>query len=244
MSNKLNCLSYWFPKIKAAGLPVPRTEIIAIPDDTYRELRCILDGQWPESATGFLVELVQAIEAIGKPCFLRTGQVSGKHNWKHTCYLSDPTAIRQHVYNLAEWSECAGFMGLPWNVWCVRELLPTEPVITCDRYGGMPVAKEFRVFVRNGQVACRHPYWPRDALAKGMSQLPTDLDSRYEQLCHLSQDEALEVDMLALRAGEAVTGAWSIDILKTASGWYVIDMACAEESFHWPGCPNAKTSEA
>ena len=39
-----NCLSYWFPKLLAAGVPVPRTEIVK----TDAELIAILDGQLPD----------------------------------------------------------------------------------------------------------------------------------------------------------------------------------------------------
>lgn len=57
----------------------------------------------------------------------------------------------------------------------------------------------------------------------------------------------LQLYELASRAGKAVGGAWSVDILETTRGypnrWYVTDMAVAEDSWHWPECPNSTTDK-
>jgi len=40
------CLSYWFPKIHAAGLPVPRTKIVTMDvGDTRRDMFEVFDGK-------------------------------------------------------------------------------------------------------------------------------------------------------------------------------------------------------
>ncbi len=46
-----------------------------------------------------------------------------------------------------------------------------------------------------------------------------------------------EIRSLASRAGAAIGGAWSVDILETTRGWFVTDMAEAHKSYHWPTCP-------
>lgn len=228
-----NCLSHWFPKIRDAGLPVPRTEIIATDVDLLR----LCDGVVPDGYDAFIEQLTASIERMGNPCFLRTGCGSGKHNWQKTCYVAGQQSIAQHVWELVEWSELCGMFGeLPYDVWCVRELLPTIPQMVADIYGNMPVCREFRFFVKDGEVKCWHPYWPKDSLVDGMTEPPADFDYRYLCLCYMPANDTKLLHSLASRAGEAVGGEWSVDILETKRGWYVTDMALANQSWHWPEC--------
>jgi hypothetical protein len=62
------------------------------------------------------------------------------------------------------------------------------------------------------------------------------MDVAYADLCSSSGSEN-ELVALAEKAGAAVGGSWSIDILETEKGWYVTDMAEAYKSFHWEDCP-------
>jgi hypothetical protein len=232
-----NCLSWWFPRIAAAGLPVPRTEIVEMPAGAREAVWRAFDGEEggdPEETARFLKDLRTACESVGFPAFLRTGHAAGKHSWKETCCVRRDSVLARHVFRLAEYCEIAGILGLPWTVWVVREMLPVETFGTCPRYGDMPVAREFRAFVEDGRLRCLHPYWPPVALEQGGAE---GID--YEALCRLDAGERGEVARLAEAAGRAVGGAWSVDLLATARGWHVTDMAEAHASFHWEGCPEA-----
>ena len=232
MNTDMNCLSTWFPKLQTAGLPVPKTIIVRAPN-----LLPLLDGEQPDGWATFMVELANACDVMGFPCFLRTGQTSAKHSWLESCFITHISCLGRHVANLVEFSEMADFVGLPTNVWAVREMLPTIPQMTA--FNGMPICREFRCFVRNGEVICWHPYWPGDALLDGMPNPPADFEQRYANLCYLpATDEPLLRD-LASRAGAAVGGDWSVDILETKRHWFITDMAVAQQSFHWPDCQHA-----
>jgi hypothetical protein len=227
----LNALSYWFPKLEAAGLPVPKTAILQMPEAAQQDQWALFDGQeGPGGMPAFVEEIAAAAEPIGYPFFLRTDHTSGKHNWEKTCFVPSKEKIAEHVSEIVLFSEMADFMGLPWTTWAVREMLPTIPLGTCPRYGNMPICREFRFFVKEGEIQCHHPYWPLAALQDGRA--PADLD--YAELCRMPDPEAL-MD-LARRAGRAVPGHWSIDILETKRGWMVTDMAEARRSFHLEGC--------
>lgn len=234
-----NCLSYWFPRISDAGLLVPKTIIVRSPGDGW-ELAKMLDGKKPSGFDGFIREVTAAAESIGFPIFLRTGMGSGKHQWKDCCYVAKRKDLVQHVYNLVEWSHCVDLMGLPHDVWAVREMLLTSPIGVCERYGGMPVCREFRFFVDGGNVLCGHFYWPLDSLNEG--GFAADVaEGWYDEFCRLPDD--YDLNTLASKAGAAVGGSWSIDILETKRGWMIIDMALAAVSWHWPGCPNNPRNE-
>ncbi|MCB2186261.1 MAG: hypothetical protein KQJ78_07580 [Deltaproteobacteria bacterium] len=232
-----NALSYWFPKLEAAGLPVPKTIIVPMPELAQKCLWAALDGKdlHRAEAEKFFLEISRAANQVGLPCFLRTDHTSGKHGWQSTCYLHSTAVITGHVYSIVEYSVMAGLVGLPWDTWAVREMLPTKPFGVCPRYGNMPICREFRFFVQDARVVCFHPYWPREALEQGRASA----DLAYEELTSLNGEDLREIMDLASSAGRAVGGAWSVDILDTARGWFITDMAEAELSWHWPGCAEA-----
>lgn len=232
MGTDRTCMSYWLPRLEAAGIPVPRTRMVPMSRDAYRDMFNLFDGKPLEGpATPFLQKLETVAKEIGFPVFLRTGMTSGKHSWSRTCALTDPSRLTQHVASLIEFSECASLVGLSCEWWAVREMLPTTALAICSRYGDMPVCREFRCFVSDCEVRCIHPYWPAEALARGGVERGEEI----AQILACCPDEST-VRELASKAGAAVGGEWSVDVLETRRGWYVTDMAEAARSWHWAGC--------
>lgn len=231
-------LSYWFPKLEAAGLPVPKTIIVPMNDaailNIYEEFNRQNGGR---DDSRFYDVLEAAAHKVGVPCFLRTDYNSAKMRWKYACFLEDITKLRDHVMEVAYMSEMASH---PWGVWCVREFLPTIPHAVLPDFDDMPLTREFRCFVRDGNLLCVHPYWWPESLEQGAA--PPDTD--YDALCHMTELERWEIEGLARAAGKAVGGDWSVDILETKLGWYITDMAEAGGSAHWEGCPNQQLFRA
>lgn len=226
------CLSHWFPLIEADGVPVPRTQIIRVPGEWWK-LRMLLDGEPSEQSEFLRKEIAIAASLVGgAPFFLRTGQGSGKHDWSRCCYVTDPTKVLHHVAALVEWSEMVDMLGLPCDVWVVREMLPTTPLFRCTAYGGFPVVREFRVFVDGDKILYRVPYWPDGAIKRGEPDR-ADWRETMEIANALSDVEEREIAVLASRAGQACGGKWSVDVLRTRRGWFVTDMAAAELSYGW-----------
>ena len=232
-----NCLSYWFPKLERSGVPVPRTTILH-------------DGE------NLVAQIEHASADYGYPFFLRTGQESGKHSWDRTCFVRSADAIRDHVAALfdaalSEWREMVDFLGLESNVWVVREYLPVEPIATV--YRGMPLVAEARSFIGGGKILCSHPYWPADAIRKGMTCPHGTLGKLDDDECALCDDlakayfAAADLTMRepewrpiveSVAAAFADDGAWSVDVIHTQRGYFITDMAEMARSFHWAGCPN------
>jgi hypothetical protein len=131
-----------------------------------------------------------------------------------------------------EFSELA---GLPWDNFVLRKMLPVEPFGFCKDYGGMPIVKEFRCFVTDGNIDCIHPYWPQDAINDGEPEwIRGNTKENYASLCEMVNQVSLR--QIAQRAGAVLGGRWSIDLLWTKRGWYIIDLAESHKSFHWEGC--------
>lgn len=238
MTEDITRLSYWFPKLVAAGLPVPRTTIIKA---TPEEMSDIFRISNEEEVTGSINSLVDRVKSaadeIGYPVFLRTDHTSGKHDWDNTCFVRCADDIRQHIFSITYFWEMVNMVAPPCDVWVVREFLPTIPYGKCTRYGNMPICREFRFFVDGGSISCVHPYWPQEALTKGVPVF--DHEFNYESFSNLNLDgHEKELRKLASLAGAAVGGTWSVDILETLDGWYITDMAEANKSYHWEGCQN------
>jgi hypothetical protein len=263
------CLSYWFPKLQAAGVNVPHTEVVT----TNAQLWRLLEGQIEDSdliASGMVMvgklelidKLCGAAKRIGgPPWFLRTGHGSGKHDWIDTCFVElvdwggvdvgedgELARIRHtimdHVHALVEWSNCVDMMGLPTKVWAVREFLPLVSSFTS--YNGMPVAREFRFFIDGGaitntsSVCCMHPYWPKAAVHRGGPSEPLWRE-HYDKLFAWTPELLAELYPIAIQAARQFDGAWSLDLAQHQDGrWFAIDMAPAALSWHWPGCDNEK----
>lgn len=228
-------LSHWFPIIEAAGLPVPKTILLDMPEAAMQSIWAAFDGVEPAGSdlADFAKQIEAAADEVGWPAFLRTDHTSGKHNWSRNCFLSSRETIIEHIFGVAEYSEMAGFIGLPWDRWAVREMLPTKPVGVCRGYGDMPICKEFRFFVDGPEVTYWQPYWPQNALEQGRAEYQEgfDLASFYQP------DDIDTLIAIAKEAGRALGGAWSVDILETERGWFLTDMAEAEKSFRWDFVP-------
>ena len=258
------CLSYWFPILEAAGVPVPRTVVVrTAPDLDGPDLLALLEAAPlmgdPERMAGFdrfatrLVEAYMAVAGSGvrrpawatEPVFLRTGHTAGKHNWRHTCYVPDCAALVGHVAALVAASAAAHpVFPLPTDVWAVRELLPVTPIVELPRYAGLPLAAELRAFVKGGEVRCVHAYWPPEAVAAGFFG---PIDAHQGKLIMALASTVVMDDIPAVWgtlakvaaafAGESGGAAWSVDLLLGQTGvWYATDMAPAERSYHDPLC--------
>lgn len=223
-------------------MPVPKTKIVR----TGIDLTPLCDGLIPDGLCGFLAEINVAIGRLTDnaspppPVFLRTGQGSGKHDWRNTCYLdlAAGDTIPNHVAALVKWSHLVDIFGLPTDVWVVREFLSLQAKFRAMSYGGMPVAREYRAFMVGGRLQCLHPYWPYDAVAQGKPDV-SDWRDEWARISEMSPALWNLVRRLVGRIAPHFDGAgdWSIDICPTTDGqWYVTDMAVAGDSFHWTAC--------
>lgn len=233
----INSIFYWWPIIKDLGIPVPRTTLIPYDGTIFIER---------EEANEEFIKLVDDVRKVcdeyGYPVFIRCGGLSAKHEWKDTCYVTDPDKLDYQIRNII--TSVLMIMGirLDFDGIAVREFLKLESSFTA--FGGdMPIAKEFRFFARDGDYECHHPYWPPTSLWRVSS------DNWYQELKEMQQLIDAEFNLLkdytrilsrTLDKKGRGTGWWSLDFCKTIDGiWYLTDLATGAESYHWSTCPHA-----
>ncbi len=223
-------LSYWFPLIHAAGIPVPRTEIVPY----AHSLAPLFDGQQPEGWDDLRIAIIWAADRISRngPWFLRTDFGAAKHSWKNTCCVRDLTSIGRHIAAIAEDHEMQFPFVPPCDNWIVREMLPTKPVFTAF-WGKMPITREFRFFVRDDHVEHVQGYWPPDAIKGNKPSIKTWRKKLMKINEFTGDREQSQLYDLARRVSRAVPGFWSVDLLETDRGWFVTDMAEGEKSYRW-----------
>lgn len=239
---KQNCLSWWFPRLSEAGLPVPRTTILRVEDYCPKNLYMLLDNIDPEGIEDLVRAAGDAADEYGYPSFIRTGQFSGKHEFDRCCRLECRESTKDRIAFLVYMSHMVDPLGLRHDVIAVREWLHGPIEWLHEDWCNMPVRREFRCFVEGSEVVCIHPYWPEKALGELFSDEPPKLSAeRAEKLENMNTlgDDEDEVRGLASRAGEVLAGRFSVDVLMADNGWYITDCAHAGWSYHWEGCEEA-----
>ena len=231
MTADRNDMAYWLPLVQRAGLTGPATRLLTVAHD----LSWYLDGpnaEYEPELFGLIADIQQAGDHFGWPCFLRTGHTSGKHHWRDTCYLPHRGVIAEHLVALVEYSNVVDFMGLPCTTFAVRQLIPTAPLFRCCGFRDLPIAREFRFFVRDGIIEHRQFYWPTRAIADGS---PDNRHWRADlKRARRFTDEDAPVLCLVERAARALPGYWSVDVMQAADGaWWLIDCAEGDRSFRY-----------
>jgi|GEM_PF-583455 len=232
----LNSMFHWYPLIEKV-VPTPKTVLIPGKISSYDDLFNCADE-------GFNVMIKQAREAaslLGYPIFLRTDHTSNKHDWRDSCFVASEKDLPEHMINLVEFTEC--IIGIGFGGFVVREFLDLPHIFKA--FSGLPVAREFRFFIKNGKVICRHPYW----IAAAMRRVDCiNWQNKLSAISKLTSYEQKVLDDYALKVSHAIEplkvpeNFWSVDFCQTKSGkWVVTDLAVGANSFHVPTCKFAPT---
>ena len=246
-------MSYWLPILLENNLPVPYSRQIQATKEEVENLFDVYDGATPKEVMQLVDRIVDAmvrmqtgLGLLVPPFFLRTDYTSAKHDWENSCYIKDsnPKTILRHILNIYEYAECH-FMPFV-DTWYIRDMLPVQHYGIFRNYGNMPLTREYRFFVNDNNIECWHPYWPDDSFEQGgvewTTEYPWDGCAYHikKSLEHLDHNESKEVFALARKAGLALGGYWSVDIMASDLGWHIIDCAEGLKSWHHHECPKNK----
>jgi ATP-grasp domain-containing protein len=113
---------------------------------------------WMPLSDGFSMDAVMALlKAFGPgPVIVKDYVKSQKHYWHEACFIpsaADVRAVERVVRRFLELQGDSLNEGLVF-----REFVAFEPSAEHSR-SGMPMTREFRMFVRDGDVRCCAPYW-------------------------------------------------------------------------------------
>ncbi|KKN21400.1 hypothetical protein LCGC14_0925850 [marine sediment metagenome] len=219
---------YWYPKIEGVGIPMPKTEIVQIP---FNHLLRMLDGKMIPKR--YVTKIMEATEKIGYPLFMRTDMGSAKHSWQQTCYVPTQKDLFQHVYCLIDTTMAMGMFGeLDPNALVFREFLYLEDAFVA--FDELPISKERRYFIKDGEVICHHPYWIEGAIEKDWrSNKPKHWRELLSKLNTEHDNEIRFLTVYSNQIAKVLSGYWSVDFAKVLGGnWYLIDMAEGEKSWH------------
>lgn len=243
-----NSLLYWFPKISKLGIPVPLTKWIEIPQEKIRLLAGVEEDAI-KNFSPYLEKIRATAKEIGYPVFIRTDCASDKHGWKDTAFVRKEDDLLPHIIGTVIHNEGVGLIGLNYKAIVVREFLELDWRFKAF-HGEMPVAKERRYFINNGQLLCHHAYWITEAIEKAHQQdgaiifrnyIPHRLPSKWkDMLREINLEQKDEVELLtsyAEKVAKVFSEYWSIDFACSRTGeWYLIDMALGEVSYHPSEC--------
>ena len=234
-----NSMFYWWPRIKDLDVPKPKTEMV------FHGAKAYFDDFGGEGMIKWFDKVFDVTKNFKDgPIFIRGDQTSGKHSWKRTCYVEDRSheSVFDHLRELTEDHKMKMFLGPPLLGYAVRELIPTRCCFKAF-HGEIPVTKEWRYFYLDGEVVCRHPYWPHDAIEQGTDHryLRGDWKILLDKINTEVEEEVEILTKMAIKIGRAIENdiakGWSIDFLQGSDGqYYFIDCAMAEMSYHWDGC--------
>lgn len=224
-----NNMGYWLPLLQQMQMRVPETILVGTGGVNLLQL---LNGSKPAGFDQFMERLKLACHQIGYPVFLRTGHTSDKHDWERTCYVKNKNHLVEHVARLVEASVMANIAGYPfdYNVFAVRRIIPTKPLFHYFN-GNMPIAKEMRYFIKDGDILTSMPYWPEEVFENADEKIK----EKVAELRTISSDDKIDLDLMARYIAKHMPGFWSVDFLQDSQGrWWAIDMAVGERSY---GCP-------
>ncbi|MEW6048649.1 MAG: ATP-grasp domain-containing protein [Bacillota bacterium] len=220
-------LLFWWPRVRDVAVPKPKTVAVWA---GWHTLAGLLDGKPLPEEVRVLVEAAAA--HLGYPLFLRTDLASCKHEWSRTCYVQSPENLWRNLYRVVDGN---GVYDLACEAIVLRQYIPLQHAF--HAFWGMPVARERRYFVRDGEVVCHHPYWPEESIRFFRIEEPPEWRDALRALNEEPPDEVELLSGYARELARVLPGAWSLDFALGEDGrWYFIDAAEASRSWH-PTCP-------
>ena len=236
---KLNSLFVWYPLIKDI-VPTPKTIMIPMQKDFESYEKALDSGDDPEMQH-LIQEAIKAVKLLGGyPVFMRSDETSNKHEWKNTCYVTDDESMKHGIKNILEFTLMV-FGNLGFNGVVVREFLDLPHEF--HAFSGMPVSQEFRFFIKNGQIICRHPYWFPSCMQRVDCE---DWLPKLRKIQILDSETQKILDNYAIKISKVVESLkapdnyWSVDFCYAKEkGCLFTDMALGVDSYHYSTCPNA-----
>ncbi len=236
-----NNFSKWYPKVKDCGIRQPVTAYFDVPEELIEAFFMTHDEDDRDKIYNWVkTELIPQIpdNLRNKPVFVKNGTFSNKFDFKTCATFTEPCSLTSSLIEINYNSFLFDAGGA--NEVVVRERIPYDARKTPCIYNGMPLRNEFRVFYDFDKHAVLYAvnYWDYDYCIRAIRNNATDLVVFDAMQCLLTQgynenvDSAVTLVDMHMKNVD-LKGKWSIDIMMTDEGFWLIDMAVAEQSAYW-----------
>ena len=223
----LNNFSYWYPKVKDCGLPVPKSCIIQIPDDLADRGVFYMENI-PESqkavdqfVTGKVFPALEESGIKTAHLFVKNGAFSNKFDAEKGCLcLYDKYDLVRSILNIQYNSAMFETGGEKEIV--IRERIGYNSELIPCIYHGLPLRPEFRVFYDFDihEVLFVANYWDydycRDHIMDATDKIVFDKMKDY-LYCAFERwkDDVADKVSQCMKNVTDLSGPWSVDIMMT-----------------------------
>lgn len=246
-----NDFSFWFPKVKCCGIPVPRTYFAKLPsaEDEPEYARRLYDAFYMEAPredikvirewldSRIVPELVK--EKLTGHVFVKNGRFSNKFDARGNCILYGIDGLDRAIANINYEAMCLGADGCDEIV--VREFIESNSKVTPCIYNGLPLRSEFRVFYdfEEQKSLFTVNYWDFNYVYPHLYDATDKIvfeheRNRLEKAFSENRDRVQAMVDTAMKRVNGLNGQWSVDILMDeGENLWLIDMAIAQRSAYW-----------
>lgn len=246
-----NNFSFWFPKVKDCGIPVPKTFYARLP--SAKDEPELVNGLYEAFCLDEPTKNINTIRSWLKRdvfphikemgltghLFVKNGTYSNKFDANGCCIINGISNLSEAIARINYSSMCVGAGGLGEIV--VRQFIEYDPRTEPTIYNGLPFRSEFRVFYDfdTSRIIDIVNYWDYDYCYPHIHNLTDKIvfDHERERMERVFRNKKAEIVCMvdnAMKTVTGLTGKWSIDILFDGTGrCWLIDMAIAERSAYW-----------
>ena len=228
---------FWLPQLELHPDPwlrgiIPQTAVV---DYNEELLSPSLRGEHSDEYDRlyYAVEKVIGL-AFQTPVFIRTDITSAKHAGKSAYKVSNYDELNHALLTTLSHSQLKTYHGkMKASAILIRPWLDIKATRTA--FNGLPIGKEWRIFVDQRDVQCSHGYWPKEALDGHMDdgQPPSAPSGDWSE--YWIRTDVLDAARKAAKAMGQLK--WSVDFAEDVNGKvWLLDMATAMNSYHDPKC--------
>lgn len=243
-----NNFSFWFPRVKNCGIPVPKTFFKKLPTHQeepefaarlYRAFYMENPREDMDTVREWLdrdiIPELKGMKLTGH-IFVKNARFSNKFQAKGSCNLYGLEGLAEAVVSINQGAMMCEADGIDEIV--VRQFIESDRQNTPCIYEGLPLRSEFRVFYDfdKSLAVFTANYWDFDYVFPHLHDATDRIifEHERERLDGAFRDNWERVQAVvntAMKNVSGLTGQWSVDILMDERGnLWLIDMAIAQRS--------------
>lgn len=238
-----NNISFWYPKIRACGMLVPKTKIFQVPEEITKAF--FMDGDQEKNIDTIYNWVKDEVmpklpQELSNLIFIKNGTFSNKFDFKTCAIRANAVEITSSLIEINYTSLVMGAGGI--SEFAIRERIKFNSVARPCIYNGMPLRNEYRVFYDfdNQKPLYIVNYWDYDYCNDDISRKATDriiYEATYPTiLAQYEKNKNYVTEKVAdyMKNVRGLSGIWSVDVLEDDMGYlWLIDMAIGNRSAYW-----------